>query len=212
MLVTQHNDNARTGNYSEEITLSTTSVTRNGFGKVAEAFVDGQIYAQPLLVPLTRRHHPTHLVLIVATMHNTLHAFRADTFRSDGSGALAYYWDPIHLVDPVQLPDSNIGDSGYTDIVWELGIVSTPVVDTSTQMIYCVTHNYGPSESKVTGKPVCILWAVQLSTGQVIANSGPIKPPDFGPKGSKSSFETNRQLQRSAITLNPSLSLVYVAF
>jgi hypothetical protein len=80
MIVTQHNDNLRTGLNPEETILTRTNVSNSvGFGKVFERFVDGSVDAQPLIV--LNIPFPFQLVdvMIVATMHNFVYALHLAT-------------------------------------------------------------------------------------------------------------------------------------
>src|SRR5215470_16325234 len=49
-VLTNHNDNARTGANLNETILNVSNVTEEQFGKLFSRAVDGQIYAQPLYV------------------------------------------------------------------------------------------------------------------------------------------------------------------
>src|SRR5262245_22946332 len=53
-VLTQHNDNGRTGANSAETLLNTTSVKPDTFGRLWTLFVDGQVVAQPLYVSQLR--------------------------------------------------------------------------------------------------------------------------------------------------------------
>jgi len=94
-VLTQHNDNARTGANLAETALSVATVSSGSFGLLYSLPVDGQVYAQPLYVqgldvgnvvqPPPRRSVATigvppsrRNVLYVATMHNSVYAFDAD--------------------------------------------------------------------------------------------------------------------------------------
>src|ERR1700741_2092022 len=78
-VLTQHNDNARTGQNPNETTLNTSNVNQTSFGKLFWRTVDGFIYAQPLYVPGLAIQGATHNVVYVATEHNSLYAFDADS-------------------------------------------------------------------------------------------------------------------------------------
>lgn len=135
-VLTQHNDNARTGANLNETALTTANVNRDHFGKLYAHEVDGSMYAQPLYVSnLTFPAGKTRNVLYLATMHNTVYAFDAD----DPNTSTALLWSRA-LGGAVSLPDANIGAAcgTYRDIAGEIGILSTPVIDLHSKTIYVV--------------------------------------------------------------------------
>ena len=139
-VLTQHNDNARTGQNLNETALNTSNVNQNGFGKLFWRTVDGFIYAQPLYVSGLTIQGATHNVVYVATQHNSVYAFDADD-----PNAPAPLWQ-VNLGTPVPSQDiciitgdTNPADCPYYDISPEIGITSTPAIDSIAGIIYVVT-------------------------------------------------------------------------
>ena len=78
-VLTQHNDNTRSGTYVYEHSLNPSNVLPSRFGKLFERHVDGAIYAQPLYVQGVRTaSRGIRNIVLVATMRNTVYAFDAD--------------------------------------------------------------------------------------------------------------------------------------
>jgi hypothetical protein len=103
-VLTQHNDNSRTGANLQEVLLTTSNVNQSQFGKLFTRQVDGHIYAQPLYVSnVTIPNKGTHNVVYVATMHNSVYAFDADNPHASKP-----LWK-VSLGPSVPLPDPNIG-------------------------------------------------------------------------------------------------------
>ena len=96
-VLTQHNDNARTGQNTAESILNTTNVNVNQFGKLFAMPADGQVYAQPLYVPGVTIKGGVHNVVIIATENDTVYAYDADSsgasfVESQHGGCSAWRW------------------------------------------------------------------------------------------------------------------------
>ena len=144
-VLTYHNDLARDGANTQEYALTTATVGTATFGKLFSCTADGAIYAQPLWVPGVTIGGVTHNVVIVATQHDSVYAFDAD------ASPCITLWH-ANLLDtshggaagetsvPSGTSNSLVG-SGFGDIMPEVGVTGTPVIDTSTSAIYVVSKS-----------------------------------------------------------------------
>src|SRR5450631_339800 len=117
-----------------ESTLNTSNVAPGTFGLVFNLPVDDSVYAQPLYVPtVSIPNQGTHNVVYVATMSDTLYAFDADA-----GGTALWSVNFASLVGATPVWIANFVFSGSKNIVGNLGILSTPVIDPSTHILYLV--------------------------------------------------------------------------
>jgi hypothetical protein len=117
-VLTYHNDNARTAQNLTETTLTTTNVSSSTFGKIGFYSVDGKVDAEPLYASAVNiPGKGTHNILIVASEHDSVYAFDAD------SGTTV--WKATML----QSGESTSDNRGCNQIEPEIGITSTPVID-----------------------------------------------------------------------------------
>jgi hypothetical protein len=144
-VLTQHNDVGRSGANLRETILTPSNVNSRSFGKLFSVPADGHVYAQILYVSGLTIGGSKHNVFFVATEHNSVYAYDADTGRN--------YWQ-VNLGPSVPSSDINTPNMPV-----EIGITSTPVIDPASQTIYCV------AATKENGSYLYRLHALALATG-----------------------------------------------
>ena len=137
-VTTHHYDISRTGQNLAEPVLNTSNVNANTFGKLFSRGLDGQIYAQPLYVPDLSVAGQIRNVVYVATQNDSVYAFDADD-----PTASSPLWH-VNFGTPVASTD---GAPGCADITPQMGITSTPVIDTSSSTIYVVAKTKNTSNN-----------------------------------------------------------------
>jgi len=117
-VVMYHNDLARTGQNLNETTLTPANVNSTTFGKLRSLPVDGKVDAQPLYLSGQKNiAGGTHNVLYVATEHDSVYAFDADSGTQ--------LWKVSLLGSGETTSDAR----GCDQVVPEIGITATPVID-----------------------------------------------------------------------------------
>src|SRR6202011_324354 len=214
-VVTQHNDISRTGQNLNETILTPANVNSNTFGKLFSYPIDGQAYAQPLYVAGvamgsgTAQAGTTHNVVFVATQHDSVYAFDADS--NNGSNASPLW--KISLLDSAHGAASGAttvpnGDVGTDDINPEIGITATPVIDPSTNTLYVV------GKTRESGIYVQRLHALDLTTGQEktspVTLSAQVNGNGNGSSGGVLRFDAKLENNRAGLLLLN--NTVYIAF
>ena len=116
-VLTFHNNPARTGLNDQETILTPSNVTQNTFGLLFNLPVDGKVDAQPLYISSIQiRGVGRKNVVIIATEHDSVYAFDAD------SGTLCWQ---ISLLGDNEVPSDK---RGCDQITPEIGISATPVI------------------------------------------------------------------------------------
>src|SRR6266852_9150740 len=137
-VLTQHNDNTRSGWNDHETALTTSNVNVRQFGAVFTLLVDDQVYAQPLVVGHVSVGGGDHNVVYIATVNNTLYAYDGD------NGTL--YWQRSFTAPGMRpprntdIPGAPCGGS-YQDFSGNIGIVGTPVIDAARETMYFVARS-----------------------------------------------------------------------
>src|SRR5580692_1392832 len=201
-ILTQHYDNARDGQNTDETILTRSNVNSTTFGKLFALGVDGQVYAQPLYVPgVVIPGQGTHNVLYVATEHDSVYAFDADA----GGAPL---WQVTFLVNgATTLSTSDVGNT--QDINPEIGITGTPAIDSSTKTLYVVAH------TKESGALIYRLHALDIATGAE-KYGGPVQltasAPGTAPDGNGSSVAFSGQWENQRPGLLLQGGYVFIGF
>ena len=202
---TYHNDNARTGQNLQETVLTPSNVTQAQFGKLFSLPVDGFVYGEPLYMEnVAVPNQGFHNLVFVVTEHDSVYAFDADGLSNTPIWKVSFI-DPANGVTTV--PNADVLTD---DIVPEIGITSTPVIDPVGGTLYVV------AKTKENGNYVQRLHALDLTTGAERANSPAVVAPVLPGTGDGNDgngnvpFNPLRQLQRSALLL--ANGTVYAAF
>ena len=157
-VTTSQYNNQRTNVNGNESVLTPANVNSTNFGKLFSQPVDGYVYAQPLYVPNIMINGSAHNVVYVATEHDSVYAFDADSNTGANGQPL---WKTSFLSPGVTTVPSSSLSAGNTDIIPEIGITGTPVIDLSTRTLYVVAETLENNGSSFVKK----LHALDITTG-----------------------------------------------
>jgi LGFP repeat len=167
-VLTQHNNNQRTGAQLAETKLTPINVKGPRFGLLYDRAVLGTIMAQPLYVhgvktgTVSSRGQIFKNLVYVATSQDIVYAFDADDTSADtvsGGESTKWIWRTV------------IGTPHTGDICGEtdppvVGITSTPVIDISAKRMYVVARD----QRQGPGLGVDVLHTLDIGTGADLKN------------------------------------------
>ncbi len=183
-VVTYKYDVMRTGQNLAESTLTPSNVSSATFGKLRNLMVDGLVDAQPLYLSKLTVAGATHNVVFVATEHDSVYAFDADT------GTILWQ------VSFLSAGETTSDVRKCYQVTPEIGITSTPVIDRNAGAhgtIYVVAMTKDPSSSYHQR-----LHALDITTGQEMAASPAEITATFG----ATIFSPGQYKERAALLLN----------
>jgi outer membrane protein assembly factor BamB len=180
--VTGSVNNLRDGWDSNEPGLSPSVVSGGSFGELFSTRVNGQVYAQPLVVGLT---------VIVATENDWVYGIDAATGHVKWARHLGTPWPSASVSCP--------------DVRPKVGITGTPVYDPQTRAVYLIAETIPAGATKF--QPVMNLVGLAVATGRIVEkvliHGAPVNAPTRP-------FDTLSELQRPALLLMN--GWVYAAF
>jgi hypothetical protein len=210
---TYHNDPARDGANLQEYALTPSDVNSTRFGKLFSCSVDGAIYGQPLWVADLSVNGATHNVVFVATEHDSLYAFDADTHPCVQLWS-ANLIDASHggstgeITVPAGITGYLVG-RGAGDLAPEVGVTGTPVIDPASGTLYLISKSVDPAQVKFYQR----LHAIDLQTGKEKPGSPAIIAatyPGSGDGGTTLTFNPGPENQRAGLAWVD--GIVYVAW
>jgi hypothetical protein len=213
-VLTWRNNTLRDGLNNTETTLTQAAVTKTTFGKIcstAPGSIDGQVYAQPLVVTggIPGYNHAVY----IETMNDSVYFINGD---SSTCAVIAQFSLLQAGEEAVHCKDVGGGQCWTFNPI--IGIVGTPVIDTTTNTIYLVTWSELTTGACATTKSLACfvhrLHALNIATGAEKFN-GPVVIPSV--TIGVSTFVSKRHIQRPGLLLLPKIesngdSALYLAF
>jgi hypothetical protein len=220
-VLTRHNDNARTGANLRETVLKPSKINNQNFGKLAYRPVDGNVYAQPLVVSQARidgRGKPTNAV-IIATEHNSVYAFDGEDTNQASTTAQLWHTGPAVLGNHIESLDlyKKIGHPTCADLTTEIGITGTPAIKLTKSDAPKTGVIFVAAKSASGTNYIYKLFSLSLANGMKLGEiviDGEVRGSGAGSTGSdtnkKIRFNPLYELNRPALLLDG--NTLYIAF
>jgi hypothetical protein len=206
-VLTQHNDNARTGLNMSETILNTTNVNTAQFGKLFAMPADGQVYAQPLYVPGVTIKGAVHNVVIIATENDSVYAYDADS-----SGAPLWQASMVNAAHGAGANETALNSAtttGCTDTQPKVGITSTPVIDATSKTVYLEAKSTDGTNYFHRLHALDLLTGNEKAPGPVVI-AGSVPGTGDGMVNGQIAFDNLRHLNRPGLLLLN--GAIYVAY
>ncbi len=205
-VTTYHNDNYRSGANTYETVLTPSNVNVETFGKIGSFPVAGWVVAQPLYVPAVMVNGIPHNLVFIATEHDQVYAFETKSGQQLWHRSFLFTSGDIVVTTPT---GADVSCSSFP----EVGVMGTPVIDTSTGTMYLVAKTKRTNTATNQTTFVETLHAMDITTGKDKA-TWPIAPtaPGTG-NGSVNgvlTFDPLLEAQRPGLMLYK--SGVFIAF
>lgn len=182
-VVQYHYDTNRTGWNPTETDLTPASLKARKFAQIASLALDGNVFAQPLLVTgVTFPDASTHDVLLVVTGNNSVYAYDAHSY--------------LRLWHVNLGKQQSTADVGCSDVIHGYGISATPVVvrNGSAASLY-LTAATEPRRYEFHTQ----LHVLDVSTGADVRSPVEIAPSATLSDGSTLRFNAQNQWNRASI-------------
>ena len=192
-VVTWHYDNARTSANSNETLLTPTNVNTATFGKLSTKPVDGFVVGNPLYLPsVAIPGQGVHNVVYVVTLHDSVYAFDADN-----TATTPLWMTSLLSLSPIgaTTTPTTVKKNAYTTGWTEVGIVSTPVIDSVGGTFYVVAETYESGMVKHR------LHALDVTTGQEKLGGPVLITGSYTLHGITTHFKDLYQLNRPGLLL-----------
>jgi hypothetical protein len=169
-ILSGHYDPLLSGWNQHEDALTPSKVNDAGFGRLFNSPVDGYTYAQPLYVPNLMVVGSPHNVVFAATEHDSVYAFDAD------NGAQLWKRSLLTARTGFTVTTMPSGETFSGDIVPEVGITGTPVIDynagAGSGTMYVVGKTKETEDATGIGHYIQRLYALDITTGNNRATNG----------------------------------------
>jgi hypothetical protein len=193
-VLTQHNDNARTGQNTSETILNTTNVNANQFGKLFSMPADGKVFAQPLYVPGVTINGGVHNVVVFPTSGAPLwKASMVDAAHGAGAGEAAL----------------NSATTTACGDMPQVGITSTPVIDPTSKTIYVEAKSTNGTNYFHRLHALDLLTGNEKTPGPAVI-AGTVTGTGDGMSGGQIAFDNLHHLNRPGLLLMN--GTIYIAY